>query len=512
MSAKHREPGPEAAPAEHPRRPSRGVGAALVAAAAACAALSGCAASLRVPDTQVATVERVRRAEPSEIALKATLDRAALAKIAAGFDLPAIDVRERHGPTSIRLAATPDKPQVRLADDRLCVSVAWRGSGEVALLGKRVRRQLSGTVTGCAAPRLRRDGKLTLGDPSVRVSLERGAIALATGALFDALERQLGARAGPALRTWLASVAIPAVELLDRPRRALTRPWPLAEGACVHPGAERIELAQPRISRRGLVLAGRLIARPVVELPCTPRRTAALPAVRVVEALRHQPTRLLIPVGVGFQRIEDELSDALRRRGPLRFEGGAVTLSKPRVGVAEGELVVRTAVSGHARGSWLGIPMRKRVEGDVAFAGPVVRRDQRWQLASPRVAFESEDALTTLAAALRADALRAAIAKHVVLDITKLTEHARAQLSALDAGIGEGDERVPVRVDLQRLDVRELALVGGRAVALVAAEAWIVVGDEAATGRRRSGQLPAGWPRPSAQAWVSADARRSTCP
>ena len=423
-------------------------------------------------------------AEPSQIAAVARIPWATLNTALSAATVKPVELGQSSPLGSWKLTVSRGDPSSVGAEGELvCVRVPVRADGHVAAFGRKLGRSLAAVVKGCARPRLSGAGAVTLAEPRVQVDIAAaGSLALNTAVLRETLTKHLHASVAPQIKRLMDHVAVPIDGALTPLTTALSRPLSLGklhgQAACLVLRAERLEVAQPDVEPGGLRLSVALHCRPTVEVPCRePSAPGPSPGIETVATVQHQPTRLLLPVEMPLVPAERDVDRALHKRGPIKLQGGALTLGKVRLATSKGLVLVHVDVGGTLASSVLGFSVQKQVRGGFAVWGkPDIQRGDV-VLSGVGLALDSDDKLTEIAAALARERIAASISAQVKIPRARIEKAAREQLGSLSKGIAYGGARWPVRVDTKRLAIASVTATGGRLVVLVAFEGWIVVGD-----------------------------------
>ncbi len=383
------------------------------------------------------------------------------------------------------------RPGVRVRGDgeRLCFDVPFLGQGAVQMLGREMRRAVSGRIEVCARPRLNPDAVLSLRDPAIRVEVERGRMALNSRVLVDQLRAFLGGDATRALTDALTELRLPLRPLLRPLTAALAGSLRLGDGACLRPRAESVVLGQPQITSEGLRFAAALRGHPTLEAPCSPdSQPDRPPLVEATLRIEQRASRLLIPVGLSTDRARKALLAELRRRGPITWPGGHVSVKDLRIDTSRGAVVVHAMLDGRARASFLGISTTRAIDGEVILWGRPTLHEGRVGLAQVQLSIVLDDAVADLAAALRASDLRKLVVRHLSLPVAQVETQARAQLQQLATSLKIGAVAVPARVRIERLTVSGARASAQRLILETRFVGWIVLAPPALNkSHKRSG-------------------------
>ena len=442
--------------------------------------LSSCALHLRAPDLDVGADRPVAPAtEPSHLAAVVRLPLPVVAALVEQQVTEPIERTEKVGPMTWTLQVARQGSIVARSDGgNLCFDVPFRGTGTVTALGGKLERKLDAHIGLCAVPHLGPRGVLTLNDVTVRVQVAHSDLGPLTKPLFDGLAAQLEQVAGRQLIDYLKTLEIPANQAWAPLTAMLSRDIALPQGACLRLRPQALELGQPEVDPSALRLSVHVTALPTVEQPCAkvPPSLASVP-VTVSGDLQHPPTRLLLPVGIGLEKLGEEVGKSLHALGRIETGNGWLEVQGVRLGTARDVLVVRAQVKGEVRDSVLWIPYHRAVDGEVLLWGVPQLDETVVRLASVQMDLRTDDGLTELGAALKRARLTEIVEKKLQVPRALLERQAREALLDIGKGLEFAGQRMPVRIDTETLQLEKARAMAGRLEVQVRFVGQIVIGD-----------------------------------
>jgi hypothetical protein len=443
------------------------------------ALLPACALHLRAPEADPVDDRPVQPAgEVSYIAAVAQLPFATLAALADQALLSPVKRGGRVAFAEWSVAVGKSGPvAVRAENGLLCFKAPFRGQGTL-LAVTRLERAVEAAVEVCALPRLDANGSVKLQDPVVRVALGGLEVGGSTQVLYNALAEQLQHVTGEQLADHLSRLAVPAGDLVEPLAGALTKPMALSGGACLRLRPDSMRLAQPVVTSSGLRLAASIAARPTLERPCSAQvaTTGRLPRT-VVDDLSHPQTVLVLPVAVSLASVHDDLLRALQAKGPIRMNNGELAIRGLRLDSAQGRLLARVAVQGEVRDSFLLIPFKRQIDGEVAVWGVPDVTERDIGLRDVQLDVATADTVAGLAAAWQRERLTEVVAGKARVPRTDIEAEARKAIEGFASGQRLAGQPLRIRVDTRELAIQQVRAAGQRLELLVRFAGYIVLGD-----------------------------------
>jgi hypothetical protein len=260
---------------------------------------------------------------------------------------------------------------------------------------------------------------------------------------------------------------------------AIQKPIDLGQNGCLKLRPQAAALAQPGIDPTALRIGAAVTALPTFERPCTPQAAAGASrtTIAVVAHLEQPKTALWLPMATGIEVIEEQVQSAVTALGRMETPQGWLQVGKVHVSTSRGNLLVRAAIDGQVRDSFLFIPIQRQVRGEVLLWGVPKIDANGVHLDDLQLDLQSDDALVDWVASLKRSDLVKTVASKLSIKKDKIESDAKRALATLGQGVQVGGARLPVHIDTELLELQQVSAVGQRLEVLVHFVGQIVIGD-----------------------------------